>query len=135
MRPHYLAREPALAIPFVAIAANLLLLLFVSGQLRSTTARLNLRMEAGAPFSSASQLVITTSGTAVLNGSAMSNLQELELHLSGIASNSSGLAVQVPANISGERLAEALRTCNRAGFTDVALSVKPSRGETLQPQP
>ena len=122
MKPHYLAREPALAIPLVAIAINVLFLMFVGAQLRASNSRINLMIEQHAAAPNA-QLVLSTNGAATLNGSAMANLQELEFHLSAMASNGNNIAVQVPPNIPSDRLTEILQTCNRAGFTDIALSV------------
>lgn len=122
MRPHYLAREPGLGIPFVALIANVLLLLYVGAQLHASSGRLNLAMRQQTDFDKA-QVVVSATGVTMLNGSPMGSLQELEFHLSALSANSNGISVEVPPNVPSQRLADVLQACSRAGFTDVALAI------------
>ncbi|MGI8907329.1 MAG: ExbD/TolR family protein [Candidatus Sumerlaeaceae bacterium] len=122
MKAHYIAREPALAIPFVALAVNVFVLLLIGTQLHSASSRLNLSLESNRQSPSA-QVVLDEQGNTSLNGSTMGSLQELEFHLSAITGGAHSAAIQVPANIPSARLSEVLQACNRAGVTDVALKI------------
>jgi biopolymer transport protein ExbD len=122
VKSHYIAREPALFLPFVALTANLLLLLFIGDQVQMASGRINLALNEKTTVAGA-ELVISQTGTASLNGSPMSSVQELQFHLSALSANSNRLAVITPPNIPAQRLAEILQACNRAGFTNIALSV------------
>ena len=128
MKPHYIAREPALAVPFVALAVNIMLLLFVGAQLHSAGSRINLTLDRDARTPTA-QITLSESGDASLNGSAMSSLQDLEFHLSALASNGSAISIETPPNVPSARLTELLQAANRSGFTDVALKVRRTTAE------
>jgi biopolymer transport protein ExbD len=123
VKAHYLAREPGLAIPFVALAINVLLLLAVGAQLHSGSGRLNLSMNdntaPGAP-----QISIARDGTISFNGSPMSSTAELEFHLSAISANTKALIIETPPTLPSSRLTEILQLCNRAGFNDIALRMR-----------
>lgn len=122
MKAHYLAREPGLGIPFVALLANVVLLIYVSAQLPAAAGRLNLVIQQQDGAIKA-QIVISDAGIPMLHGSAMATLQELEFHLSALSVNGNGISVQVPPNVPSQRLADILQTCSRAGFTDVGLTI------------
>lgn len=130
MKTHYLAREPGLAIPFLALFTNVLVVATTAWLLQTSSQHAHLAVFSGIDTETINTnipvLKIRSPGDFVFQEQAILTLDDLRFKLSATASKGSALLIWVVPGLDSQYLIQVLELCNRSGFTDIAL-----RPETL----
>ena len=134
---HYLVREPAIALPLVALALNVVLVVLLVIQTSRERDRLHVAFTpastttttgaAGAPTGPAAQPLLEVKSVAsfTLDGEPLTTIGDLEFRLSARATPGAVLRLAPSPTLDAESLARVLRSCVRAGFASVAIEPPP----------
>jgi biopolymer transport protein ExbD len=135
---HFLLREPALALPLVALALNVVLIAFLLVEIRSVRSSIKVALTAsslsGSRPLSVPRLRIGPGTALHLDDESVPSADELEYRLGGRTKSGNSITVHTDPDISASRLAEILHVCSRSGFTNVALEMQVP-GEPGAPDP
>ena len=125
MKPHELFREPGLGLPFLALSINIAVICWAWWIVMPAKSSPRITLLSQNKFSDpqATTIEILPSGDALLNGRMVPGLSELNSQLRVSASTQSGAVIKVPQSLPSAKLVEILGLCNRAGYTELAISV------------
>jgi biopolymer transport protein ExbD len=126
MRAQYWLREPSLGLPLLALGINLAVVAWTWWVVLPQTPAPKITILSSSPIQTNSLTVsveILASGEVLLDGKPLVQGSNLQAELVNQVDTQAAVVVRVPESLKSGRLVEALSACNRAGFTELAISV------------
>jgi biopolymer transport protein ExbD len=121
---HFLFREPGMALPIVALVANLLFVSWLFLELRSQEPYVRLSVASSATARPGQEIPVlraAAGGELYLQGARIRSLTELETVLGDHLTPSAALVLQAGPEVSAHVIARLLELCARAGFMSVQI--------------
>jgi biopolymer transport protein ExbD len=126
MRAQYWLRDPSLGLPLLALGINLAVVAWAWWAVRPQTPAPKITIlssSAVQPNSPAVSVEILDSGEVLLDGRRLAQGSSLQAELTNHVDTQAAVIVRVPESLKSGKLVEVLSGCNRAGFTELAISV------------